>query len=164
MHTHTHACPHTQLQLVYRSIAILLNFYTCSHTEVVQNDLSGSGVVSLKPTSTAMMVTGNLQDMRNKSRDVKESIAKQPLQQATFATILSSKLSNSEDSSHFQQQEELHFLSCIQRQTETFSNLTASKSNSVVSSQVTFSSHHTTANIATKVKSKSISTGMSLLA
>ena len=129
----------------------------------------------LKPTSTAMMVTGRFQDdMRKKSNkfakkeDVKESIVKQPPQQFTLgainplATISSSDNVNInlEDSSHFQQQEELHFVSCIQRQTETFSNLTASKSNNIVSSQMTFSSHHTTASIASKVKSKSVSTGM----
>ena len=144
----------------YRSI--LLNFYARSHSKVVQNDLSGSDVVSLKHMSAAMMVTGSLQgDMRNKPHkfsDVKESVVKQPLQQATPPI-----LSNSENSSRFQQVEELHFLSCVQRQTETFSN-TASKSNSIVSSQVTISSRHMMASIGNKVKSKSVSTGMSLLA
>ena len=148
-------------------------------TEVEQNNLSGSSVVPLKPTSTAMVVTGSLQgDMRNKSNkfakneNVKESLVKQPPQQFTLGAInplpkiSSSEPSdnvniNLEDSPHFQQQEELHFVSCVQRQTETISNLTASKSNSIVLSQVTVSSHHMTESIATKVKSKSVSTGMS---
>ena len=137
-------------------------------TEVVQNNLSGSSVVPLKPTSTAVVVTDSLQDdMRNKSNksakneNVKESLVKQPLQLGAInplAKISSSELSdnvnsNLEDSPYFQQQEELQFVSCIQRQTETFSNLTASKSNNIDSSQVTVSSHHMTA--------KSVSTSMS---
>ena len=128
-------------------------------------------VDSLKLTSTSM-VTGSLQ--RNTFADSKyanESInTKQQIGAVSPLAKISSEMSdnicdrNIEDSTQFQLEEKLCFAftsNCVQRHTDTFSNLTASKSNNIVPSQVTISSHHTAAAVLPRLKGKSsVPTGM----
>ena len=140
---------------------------------VVQNDLSCQVVDTLQsvPQST---VTGNINPTKVddessksvKNENVKGSAVKPPVQQSNLgainplATILSEGSDNVNESSN-SQQEQLHFVSSIQRQTETFSNRTSSKTSSIISSSVTIShslSHRSEAVKA--VKSSSITVGM----
>ena len=107
-----------------------------------------------------------------KNENVKGSIVKQSVPRSILGAInplakISSETSDNfntyfEDSSNSQPlQEQLHFFACIQRQTETFSNLTSSKSGNIVSSSVTFShssSHRLEA--AKAVKPSGVPTGM----
>lgn len=123
-------------------------------------------------------MTGNItpSQVDNKSsksaenKSVKGSTAKQPVPHSTLGAInplakISSESSDNvnthfEDSPDFEQ-EQLHFVSCIQRQTETFSNLTLSKSSNIVSSNVTISHSSSYRLEAAKVvKPKSVPTGM----
>ena len=143
-----------------------------------QNDLSGQVVSPPQPISPSI-VTGSISvnsiksselSKFTKNEDVKGSHVK-PLPQDSIVGTINPLYSSPETSDNVntfseysvlsQQQERLDFVTSIQRQTETFSNLTSSKFNSVVSSTV-ISSHSSSQHLAMSkpIKSSSISTGM----